>query len=97
MAVRRRCTGIIAGAVPVSFDNIVSQYPLAEAGKLRMLGVTSVERAKLLPNVPPIGETVKGYEVGALGFIAVRLGTPRAIIVRLNTEVRGVLLLVPSM
>src|SRR5262249_35253069 len=82
---------VISGAVPVSFDNIVSQAPFVEAGKLRMLGVTSVQRAKLLPNAPTIGETVPGYEVGALGFVAVRAGTSRPIIDRLNNEIRSVL------
>jgi tripartite-type tricarboxylate transporter receptor subunit TctC len=82
---------VLSGTVPVSFDNIVSQTPLVEAGKLRMLGVSSVQRAKLLPDAPTIGETVAGYEVGALGCVVVRSGTPRPIIDRLNNEIRAVL------
>lgn len=82
---------VVAGQVPVSFDNIGSQMPLIQAGQLRGIAVTTADRSSLAPGLPPIGETLPGYEVSPLGFIAVRSGTPRAIVDRLNAELQIVL------
>jgi len=57
-----------------------------EAGKLKALGVTSAKRDPQLPNVPAIGETLKGYEVEFwVGFFA-PAKTPRAVVNALNRE-----------
>jgi len=56
-------------------------------GKLRGLGVTTATRSQMLPDVPAIGEVVKGYEAaGWFGIVAPK-GTPADIIARLNTEI----------
>jgi tripartite-type tricarboxylate transporter receptor subunit TctC len=58
-----------------------------DAGKLKALGVTSAKRDPQLPNVPAIGETLKGYEVEFwIGFFA-PAKTPRSIVNALNREI----------
>ncbi len=53
---------LIAGQTQVMFDNLPSSIEHIRNGKLRALGVTTANRNSQLPDVPAIGEVVKGYE-----------------------------------
>lgn len=55
-------TALLAGELPVAFDNLSSVLPFAREGKLRILGVTSRERAAAAPEIPAVAETVPGFE-----------------------------------
>ena len=68
------------------FDGIVTGVPAAKSGRLRALGVTSPQRWQGAPDIPAIGETLPGFDVrGWYGLLA-PAGTPRDIIMRINTE-----------
>jgi tripartite-type tricarboxylate transporter receptor subunit TctC len=55
-----------------------------KAGRVRTLGVGTLQRTRLAPEVPPIAETFPGYEVlGWQGLLAPR-NTPQAIIAKVN-------------
>jgi tripartite-type tricarboxylate transporter receptor subunit TctC len=84
-------TDVLAGRVPVMFDNLPSSIEHIRAGRLRALGVTAGKRSDALPNVATIGETVAGYEVNVWNGIVAPKGTPRAIIATLNQAVNAVL------
>jgi tripartite-type tricarboxylate transporter receptor subunit TctC len=82
---------LLANEVQVMFDAVGSALPQIQSGALRALGVTATTRMRVLPDVPPIGEFVPGYEVtGWLGYGAPK-GTPPEIVERLNREVNAVL------
>jgi tripartite-type tricarboxylate transporter receptor subunit TctC len=57
-----------------------------KSNRVRALGVASTERQKLLPNVPPIADTVPGFEASTWVSLFAPAGTPKAIIDRLNAE-----------
>jgi tripartite-type tricarboxylate transporter receptor subunit TctC len=80
-------TDLLGGRVTFMFDNIIAMQPHIKAGKLRALAVTGNERVTSLPNVPTMIEAgLPAYEViGWFGFWA-PAATPRAIVIRLNTE-----------
>ncbi len=81
---------LMAGQVQVMFDVTPSSLPHIQAGKLRPLAVTTLERMDVLPNVPAMTEFLPGYEAfGWIGFAAPR-GTPEAIIDTLNKQVNAV-------
>jgi tripartite-type tricarboxylate transporter receptor subunit TctC len=83
--------GLMAGEVHALFDTVGASLPLVQSGKLRALGVTTAERRSSLPDVPPIAESLPGYEVvGWLGIGAPQ-GTPAEIVQRLNREINAVL------
>jgi tripartite-type tricarboxylate transporter receptor subunit TctC len=82
---------LIPGRVQLMFDNLPSSIPHIRSGELRALGVTSAKRSETLPDVPAIGETVKGYEVDVWNGIVVPRGTPAEIIERVNRAVGTVL------
>lgn len=83
---------VIAGFVPMMFDNLVSGLPHVKSRKVRALGVTSAARSAVVPDIPTIAEAgLPGYE--AVTWIAVfaPAGTPREIVTRLNAEIIAIL------
>lgn len=54
---------LLSGQVDVMFDNLASALTQIRAGKLLALGVTTQKRSEALPDVPPINDTVKGFDV----------------------------------
>jgi len=79
-------TDLLGGHVDVMFDTIITSIEHIRAGKLRPLGVTSAKRAPVLPNVPTIAEVVPGYEASGYQGIGAPVGTPAAIVDRLNND-----------
>ncbi len=77
---------LIAGQTHVMFDNLPSSIEHIRAGQLRALGVTTAGRNSQLPDVPAIGEVVKGYEASAWFGMGAPKGTPPDVINRLNKE-----------
>jgi tripartite-type tricarboxylate transporter receptor subunit TctC len=62
--------------------------PHVNAGRLRPLAVSSATRTSQYPQLPTIAETVKGYEFVSWMGTFVPTGTPRAIVDRLNAELK---------
>jgi tripartite-type tricarboxylate transporter receptor subunit TctC len=82
-------TDLQSGRAQVMFDPIMSSIGAIEAGKLRVLAVTTPQRVAALPNVPTVSETVPGYSVtGGLGIGAPH-DTPADVIDRLNTTINA--------
>jgi tripartite-type tricarboxylate transporter receptor subunit TctC len=75
---------VASGRVTMSIDTYGVMIPNIQAGNLRPVAVTSLQRYPELPDVPTIAETIPGFEVGVVNYICVRSGTPRPIIDRLN-------------
>jgi tripartite-type tricarboxylate transporter receptor subunit TctC len=83
---------LIGGQVQVMFDNLTSISPHVRSGKVRGIGVSSLKRSPIFPAIPTIAEAgVPGYETNAWGGLVVPVGTPRAIVIKLNTEVNKAL------
>ena len=60
--------------------------PLAKAGKLRALAVTSPKRSALAPDLPAVAETLPGFEVVGWYGLAAPAGTPKDVIAKLNAD-----------
>jgi tripartite-type tricarboxylate transporter receptor subunit TctC len=83
---------VLSGQVPVMFDQISTSMQLIREGKLRALGVTSVARSPLAPDLPTISESgLPGYDVSTWHGLVAPIGTPKSAIERLNSEVSGAL------
>lgn len=83
-------TDLLSGQVQMSIDSIAVYKPHIESGSLRAVGVSSFDRSRLLPNVPPIADDIKGFEGSPVNYIAVRSGTPPVVINRLNADINAV-------
>ncbi len=82
---------LLGGQVNVMFDILGSSLPYIQSNKLTPLAVTSTKRSPLLPNVPTMAEAgVPGYEFTGWHGIAVRAGTPPAIIEKLNSTLNAI-------
>jgi tripartite-type tricarboxylate transporter receptor subunit TctC len=77
---------LIAGQVPVAFATMIASIEHIRAGQLRPLGVTTLKRSDVLPDLPSISEFVPGYETSSWFGIAAPAGTPADIIETLNRE-----------
>jgi tripartite-type tricarboxylate transporter receptor subunit TctC len=80
-------TELLTGQVQVSFQFMPSVLPHVKAGRLRALGVSSVKRSPLAPELPTIIEAgLPGFEVIGWNGVHVPRGTPRTAIARINAE-----------
>jgi tripartite-type tricarboxylate transporter receptor subunit TctC len=75
---------LMGGQIQVMFDLTVAALPFIKAGKLRGLAVTSATRTPALPDLPPIGDFLPGYEATSFEGIAAPKGTPGEIVDKLN-------------
>jgi tripartite-type tricarboxylate transporter receptor subunit TctC len=82
---------VMAGQVQGMFDNVSSSFELVRSGKLRALGVTTKERSNALPDVPPIADTLSGFETSSVYGLGAPRGTPQTIIDLLNKEINAAL------
>lgn len=82
-------TAMLGGQVQIMFDNLQSALPHVTAGKLKLLAVTGATRLPALPDVPTVGETVRGYEALSFQGLVAPKGTPRDIIDKVNAAIRS--------
>lgn len=83
---------LTAGRVQVLFSNIVNALPLANAGKVRALAVTSPSRSPVAPDLPTMSESgLPGFEALAWFGLLAPAGTPPAILQRLEAEAQRAL------
>ena len=81
---------LIGGHVDANFDGVGVVLPYVRTGKLRALGVGTLQRVPQMPEVPTIHEQgVSDFESGSWFGIFAPAGTPRAIIERWSTALRG--------
>lgn len=77
---------LLAGTIPMAFDNLPVALPYIRSGKLRALGVTSLQPSPQLPDVPPISKWLPGFEDNIwFGFVAPN-GLAPAVAKRLHDE-----------
>jgi tripartite-type tricarboxylate transporter receptor subunit TctC len=82
---------LLAGEVSMTFENVTSLAPYVQAGKLKGLAVTSAQRTSVAPDLPPVADTLKGYEVTTWMGLFAPAGTPPAIIEKVQHDLAQVL------
>jgi tripartite-type tricarboxylate transporter receptor subunit TctC len=82
---------LLGGHIPLLFSAIPNVHSHISAGTVRAIAVTSARRSSLVPDVPPVAETLPGFDA-TLGYgLLAPSATPRPIIDRLDRELRAVL------
>ena len=82
---------LIPGNVHLFFDSIPSALPHVKSGRIRALGVAASARSPAMPDVPAIGESLKGFEADNWFGLLVPAGTPREIVTKVSAEVVRIL------
>jgi tripartite-type tricarboxylate transporter receptor subunit TctC len=83
---------IASGEVEAGITDLATLLPLAKGGRLRILAVTGAQRTSTAPDLPTVAELgIPGYSADAWLAMFVPVGTPEAVVERLNAEVAHVL------
>jgi tripartite-type tricarboxylate transporter receptor subunit TctC len=82
---------LISGRAHVMFDPVLSSLGYIKAGKLKALGVTTMTRTDVLPAVPPVSDTVPGYEVTGWQGMGAPTDTPADVVGKLNAAANDAL------
>jgi len=79
-------TDVISGQIAVAFATALTAKPQVDAGRVRALAVSGPRRVEAMPNVPPVGETVPGYEAMQWYGLLAPARVSNSIVERLNAE-----------
>ncbi|MEH3087198.1 MAG: tripartite tricarboxylate transporter substrate binding protein [Xylophilus ampelinus] len=83
---------VIGGQVSMMFVDTAAGLATVEAGKMRALAVTTRERTKLFPQLPPLADApeLKGFDITSWNGIYAPAGTPRPVVEKLNHALAGI-------
>jgi len=77
---------LLTGELALIVTTIPAALEYVKVGRLVAIGLTSEKRSTLLPDIPALGETVKGVDAAVVAGVLAPAGTPRGVIDRLNAE-----------
>jgi len=78
---------VVAGHVPAMFVDLGPAISQVQANNVRALGVSTATRLASLPDVPPVNDTVPGFDVASWQMIVARAGTPQHIVEKLHRDI----------
>ena len=84
-------TALMGGEIDMLFSPMPPTVPLVKAGRIRALAVTTLKRSPVMPDVPTMNDTLKGFESDNWYGMFFPAGTPREIINRFHAEMSKVL------
>jgi tripartite-type tricarboxylate transporter receptor subunit TctC len=84
-------TDLLAGTVSMALDTLSILLPPARAGSLHAIGVTTPQRAPLVPELPALAEFLPGFDAAPFNYIAATGGTPAPVAAKLNAAITGIL------
>jgi tripartite-type tricarboxylate transporter receptor subunit TctC len=84
-------TALLGGEIALMFSPMPPTVAQVKAGRLRALAVTTLKRSPVMPDVPTMNDTLKGFELDNWYGMFFPVGTPRDIVNRFNAEMMKVL------
>jgi tripartite-type tricarboxylate transporter receptor subunit TctC len=84
-------TALVSGEVAVVFATTGSVIPHMHAGKVRALAVTTSRRSPLLPELPPLNDSIAGYDLILYQGILAPAKAPREVVTKLNAEINSIM------
>ena len=82
---------LLAGTIQMNLGSVPVQMPLVKEGKLRALGVGTIQRVATLPTLPTLLESGVQFDTLAKNAVFAPAGTPQPIIARLNAEIAAIM------
>jgi len=81
-------TAMIGGEIDALFDNVPNVVQHIKAGKMKVIGVSGLQRSALLPEAPTVAESgVPGFEVNVWFGMQLPAGTPKPVVDKLNRDI----------
>lgn len=84
-------TDVIAGRVSMMFIDVPTGLPHVDGKVLKALAVTTKKRSALLPELPTMDDTVKGFDITSWQGYLGPAGMPKEVVTRLNAEIRKII------
>ncbi len=84
-------TDLFGGQVSMTFYHVPVIYPHVKEGKVRALGVATPTRSAIAPEVPPIADTVRGFDIRPWWGVSGPAGMPQAVVDRIYTATLAIL------
>jgi tripartite-type tricarboxylate transporter receptor subunit TctC len=78
---------VIAGHIQVLFSDTPPALPQIAGGKVRALGVTTAKRIEVAKDIPPVNDTVKGFDTAPWQMLMAPAGTPAPVVDKLHKEI----------
>ena len=75
---------LLSGQVDFNFDNLATAAPNIRSGKLKAIAVTTLARSSVLPEVPPMADTLKGFSIDTWWGLVAPAGTPKEVVAKLH-------------
>lgn len=82
---------LVGGRLDVMFDILTAAIGQVKAGSVRALGVTTLQRNPLLPDLPPVADTLPGFEVTTWNGVFAPAATPPAVVELLSGAIAAVM------
>jgi tripartite-type tricarboxylate transporter receptor subunit TctC len=83
--------GVVRNDIAVYYPNLAAALPLIRQGRVKALAVSSAKRTAAAPDIPPMADSVPGFDSATFYGIVVPARTPKAVIARLHAEVTEIL------
>jgi tripartite-type tricarboxylate transporter receptor subunit TctC len=83
-------TDVIAGRVSMMFIDVLTGLPHVKGKALKMLAVTTKQKSALLPELPTMDETVKGFDITSWQGYFGPANLPKEMVTKLNAEIRKI-------
>ena len=84
-------TDMLGGRIDFMFMTLTGTLPYIRTNRIRGLAICSRERSPRIPELPPLAESLPGYEVTSFAGIGTTAGAPRAVIAKLNRELHSIM------
>jgi tripartite-type tricarboxylate transporter receptor subunit TctC len=84
-------TGLLAGDIPLGMESANVAIPLWRDNKIKILGLTGGKRLSIAPEIPTVGETLPGFDLGIWQSVVAPAGTPKEIVDRLYASLAKVM------
>jgi tripartite-type tricarboxylate transporter receptor subunit TctC len=84
-------TGILAGDIQLGMESANVAIPLWRENKIKIVGLTGGKRIAIAPEIPTVGETLPGFDLGIWQSVVAPAGTPKEIVARLYASLAKVM------
>lgn len=82
---------LLSGQITWMVGTILPSMPHIRSGRLRALAVTGAKRSPVLPDAPPVADTLPGFEASSWYGVSAPGGTPKDVVAKLNQEIARIL------
>jgi tripartite-type tricarboxylate transporter receptor subunit TctC len=86
-------TSVARGDVALYYPNLAAALPLIKQGRVKALAISSAKRSAAAPDIPPMADTLPGFDAATFYGVVVPKRTPQPVIVKLHDEIVKILAL----